>query len=341
MKNKKVESGYFTKSDDFKKFEIKLSVVVPFFNEEEVLPVFHERLTAVLDEIQEQTEIVYINDGSSDDSQKIIVNALPTSSTIRYVCLSRNFGKEAAMTAGLRNTRGQAVIILDADLQDPPELIPQMLEQWEKGYDVVNMQRAVRHGETKFKRFSAATFYKLINMMSELHIPENVGDFRLISRTVVEHINTLPEKNRYMKGLFSWPGFVQTTLQFDRDPRFSGKTKWNYFKLMGLAMNGITSFSIRPLRIATVLGTLIATGAFTYGLWVIIKTLASGEPVQGYPSLMVVQLGLGGVQLLCIGLLGEYIGRIFIESKGRPTYVIDQILDQPANHLEYEDKQWA
>ena len=341
MPNGKSERDYFRKSDRVKKSDVMLSVVVPFFNEEEVLPAFHKRLTAVLDTIQAKTEIVYINDGSTDNSQKIITDFTPTSSPIRYIRLSRNFGKEAAMTAGLRNTNGQAVVLLDADLQDPPELIPQMLTEWKKGYDVVNMQRAVRHGETAFKRFSAASFYKLINLLSDLDIPENVGDFRLLSHTVVEHINTLPEKNRYMKGLFSWPGFVQTTLTFDRDARFSGKTKWNYFKLLGLAMNGISSFSIRPLRIATVLGTLIASVAFLYGFWIVVKTLALGEPVQGYPSLMVVQLGLGGVQLLCIGLLGEYIGRIFIESKGRPAYVIDQIFDQPAQQLEQEEAQCA
>lgn len=341
MPNEKSGPDFFRKSDRVKKSDVMLSVVVPFFNEEEVLPAFHERLTAVLDTIQGRTEIVYINDGSTDNSLKIVTNFAPTSSQIRYVCLSRNFGKEAAMTAGLRNTNGQAVILLDADLQDPPELIPQMLAEWKKGYDVVNMQRAVRHGETVFKRFSAASFYKLINVLSDLHIPENVGDFRLLSRVVVEHINTLPEKNRYMKGLFSWPGFVQTTLTFDRDPRFCGKTKWNYFKLLGLAMNGISSFSIRPLRIATVLGTLIASVAFVYGFWIVIKTMALGDPVQGYPSLMVVQLGLGGVQLLCIGLLGEYIGRIFIESKGRPAYVIDQIFDKPAAQSEQEEAQCA
>lgn len=341
MPNKKSEPDYFRKSDKVNKSDIMLSVVVPFFNEEEVLPAFHERLTAVLDAIQERTEIVYINDGSTDNSQEILVNFPPTSSPIRYICFSRNFGKEAAMTAGLRNANGQAVILLDADLQDPPELIPQMLTEWNKGYDVVNMQRAVRHGESTFKRFSAASFYKVINALSDLHIPENVGDFRLLSRVVVEHINKLPEKNRYMKGLFSWPGFTQSTLTFDRDPRFSGKTKWNYFKLMGLAMNGISSFSIRPLRIATILGTLIASAAFVYGFWIVIKTLALGDPVQGYPSLMVVQLGLGGVQLLCIGLLGEYIGRIFIESKDRPAYIIDQIFDKPAIQPEQEEAQCA
>lgn len=341
MKNAKPPLTTYLSTNGHLRPFVQLSVVVPFFNEKDVLPLFHERLTAVLDALNQETEIIYIDDGSTDNSADIVNFAAPTSSTVRCISLSRNFGKEAAMTAGLKYTCGEAVIILDADLQDPPELIPQMLEKWKEGYDVVNMQRAVRHGETKFKRFSAAAFYKVINFLSDLDIPENVGDFRLLGRTVVNHINELPEKNRYMKGLFSWPGFVQATIQFDRDPRFSGETKWNYFKLMGLAMNGITSFSIRPLRIATLLGALIASGAFLYGIWVVIKTLALGDPVQGYPSLMVVQLGLGGVQLLCMGLLGEYIGRIFIESKGRPSFVIKTINDHPAKEKEKKEIQCA
>lgn len=309
---------------------IILSVVVPVYNEQDVLPAFHSRLTSALDELRESCEIIYIDDGSSDNSREIIESAPTSSSAVRYICLSRNFGKEAAMSAGLKLARGTAVIIIDADLQDPPELIPAMLAKWREGYDVVNMQRSSRAGESWFKRFSAACFYKLLNQMSDITISENVGDFRLLSREVVDHINELPERNRYMKGIFAWPGYKQATLPFERDARYLGETKWNYLKLLGLAMDGISSFSMRPLRIATVLGATIAFSAFGFGMFIIGKTLLFGEVVDGYPSMIVVQLALGGVQLLSIGLLGEYIGRIFVESKQRPLYLIQEVIEKPA-----------
>ena len=205
-----------------------------------------------------------------------------------------------------------------------------MMAKWREGYDVVNMQRKERNGETWFKKFSAASFYRVMNILVKIDVPENVGDFRLLSREVVDHINQLPERNRYMKGIFSWPGFRQTTIQFNRDARFCGETKWNYLKLVGLAMDGITSFSIRPLRIASVVGGLVALSAFVYGMFIVFKTMMFGEAISGYPSMMVVQLALGGIQLLSIGLLGEYIGRIFIETKGRPLYLIQSVADKPA-----------
>lgn len=311
---------------------VTLSVVVPYFNEQEVLPELHQRLSSVLDSLADTSEIIYIDDGSTDNSLAIVESFTSRSSSIQSVSLSRNFGKEAAMSAGLEHCHGLAVIIIDSDLQDPPELIPQMLDKWREGYDVVNMQRAERLGETWFKRQSAAVFYRLLNSMVKSEIPENVGDFRLLSREVVDHINRLPERNRYMKGIFAWPGFKQATIQFQRDARFSGETKWNYLKLIGLAVDGITSFSIRPLRIATVLGSLIAGGAFIYGVMIVIKTLLFGDPVTGYPSMMVVQLALGGIQLLSIGVLGEYIGRIFIETKQRPLYLVQSVSEKQARH---------
>ncbi len=322
------------KSQQREQDELVLSVVVPFFNEDVVLPLFHQRLTKVLDALEVSSEIIYVDDGSSDSSVELIRQFNVTRSQVRCLCLSRNFGKESAMSAGLAYCQGQAVIVIDADLQDPPELIPDMLKQWQQGFDIVNMQRSVRHGESWFKRFSAACFYKMLNLMSNMKVPENVGDFRLLSRTVVQHINSLPEKNRYMKGIFTWPGFKQTTLQFERDARFCGETKWNYLKLLGLAMDGLTSFSIRPLRIATVLGTLITGSALLIGLWAIINALLAGDFAAGYPSMMVIQLGLGGIQLLCIGLLGEYVGRIFIETKQRPIYLVQSIFDQPPHVLD-------
>ncbi|MFK0570525.1 glycosyltransferase family 2 protein [Endozoicomonas sp.] len=310
--------------------DVTLSVVVPFFNEAEVLPEFHRRLTAVLDGLKRRSEIIYIDDGSTDDSRSLVSSFPASKSDVFCIQLSRNFGKEAAMSAGLEHTRGQAVILLDADLQDPPELIPAMMAEWEKGFDVVNMQRRHRNGESWFKRSSARLFYRLLNILAQSEIPENVGDFRLLDRKVIHHINQLPERNRYMKGIFAWPGFEQTTVSFERDARFCGSSKWNYLKLLGLAVDGITSFSIKPLRLATLMGILIAFSAFCYGLMVVLKTLIIGDPVSGYPSMMVVQLGLGGIQLLSIGLLGEYIGRIFIETKARPLYLTQSIMEKKA-----------
>ncbi|WP_159655999.1 glycosyltransferase family 2 protein [Vibrio atypicus] len=319
--------------------DILLSVLVPYFNEEEVLPAFHDRLMPILEGIDGHCEVIYIDDGSSDKSQSIVADFESEHSTIVSLNLSRNFGKEAAMSAGLEYSRGQVVTILDADLQDPPELLPEMLDKWREGFDVVNMQRKERHGETWMKQKSAAWFYRLMNSVSQMDVPENVGDFRLLSRRVVEHINQLPERNRYMKGLFSWPGFNTTTLQFERDPRLVGETKWNYLKLVGLAIDGISSFSIRPLRLATLLGALMAVVAFLYGFIIICKTVFLGEPVVGYPSMMVVQLGLGGIQLLCIGLMGEYIGRIFIETKRRPLFIVQSNIEKQAKKASLQNNQ--
>ncbi|CAH6850803.1 Polymyxin resistance protein ArnC, glycosyl transferase [Vibrio chagasii] len=318
---------------------VLLSIIVPFYNEQEVLEEFHSRLTKVLDSLPITSEIVYVDDGSKDNSLDVVSSFTSINSSISVIGLSRNFGKESAMSAGLEHCRGQAVILLDADLQDPPESIPQMIAKWREGYDVVNMQRRQRDGETWFKKFSAASFYKVMNAAAKIDVPENVGDFRLLSREVVDHINQLPERNRYMKGIFSWPGFRQATIQFNRDARFCGETKWNYLKLIGLAMDGITSFSIRPLRIATAVGGLVALSAFIYGMVIVFKTMMFGEPITGYPSMMVVQLALGGIQLLSIGLMGEYIGRIFIETKNRPLYLIQSVVDTPAlkTHFKLEE----
>ncbi|OAJ95868.1 glycosyltransferase family 2 protein [Vibrio bivalvicida] len=324
--------GYVTSVPSRTQSPITLSVIVPYFNEQDVLPELHSRLTSVLERLPDSSEIIYIDDGSTDRSLSVVESFISRSSSIQSVALSRNFGKEAAMSAGLEHCNGLAVILVDADLQDPPELIPQMLDKWREGYDVVNMQRAERLGETWFKRKSAAAFYRILNSMVKSNIPENVGDFRLLSREVVDHINRLPERNRYMKGIFAWPGFKQATIQFKRDARFCGETKWNYLKLIGLAVDGITSFSIRPLRIATLLGCLIAGGAFIYGVMIVVKTLLFGDPVTGYPSMMVVQLALGGIQLLSIGVLGEYIGRIFIETKQRPLYLVQSVTEKQALH---------
>lgn len=299
-----------------------LSIVIPFFNESEVLTGCHQRVVAVLDSLAHRCEIIYVDDGSNDDSWSQAINFTANNHIVRCIKLSRNFGKEAAMTAGLANTTGKAVIILDADLQDPPELIPQMISQWENGYDVVNMQRKERHGENWLKRTTAHLFYKLINRLADIEMPRNVGDFRLLDRKVVDVINNLPERNRFMKGLLSWPGFNTCTLQFDRDARQAGITKWNYSKLIHLAFEGITSFSIRPLRIATAAGLVTSVISLLMATVLVSKTLFLGDPVAGYPSLMTVVLLLGGIQLLSIGLMGEYVGRLFIESKQRPNFIV-------------------
>lgn len=305
--------------------DISLSVLVPMYNESAMVQPLFERLLPVLKGLQERCEIVVVDDGSKDKTWGELQTVPESQVELQCVRLSRNFGKEAAMSAGLKYCRGLAVIILDADLQDPPELIPDMLDAWRQGFDVVNMRRSKRLGETWFKRFSAHCFYRVINWMSDAEIPENVGDFRLLSRQVVDSINRLPERNRFMKGLFSWPGFKQTCIEFEREPRHQGDTKWPYGKLFGLAMDGITSFSFKPLRFATWSGLITALAAFGYGIWVVLKTLVMGDAVAGYPSLMVVQLALAGIQLLSLGLIGEYLGRVFIEVKQRPLYLIDEV----------------
>lgn len=311
-----------------------LSIVIPFFNEDEVLTACHQRVIAVLDTLNKPCEIIYVDDGSNDDSWSQVINFTANNHIVRSIKLSRNFGKEAAMTAGMEYTTGKAVILLDADLQDPPELIPQMVTEWENGFDVVNMQRKERHGENWLKRSTAHLFYKVINRLADIEMPRNVGDFRLLDRKVVDVINNLPERNRFMKGLLSWPGFNTCTLQFDRDARQAGTTKWNYTKLIHLAFEGITSFSIRPLRIATAAGVVTSIISVLMAIVLVSKTLFWGDPVAGYPSLMTVVLLLGGIQLLSIGLMGEYVGRLFIESKQRPNFIVmNELATEPSANL--------
>jgi len=302
---------------------ITLSVIVPVFNEEEVLPIFHHQLSEALSRVSEENvEVVYINDGSSDNSWSVMSTLESVSAQINCINLSRNFGKEAAMSAGLDYAQGGAVIFLDADLQDPPELVPKMLKYWHQGFDVVNMKRRTRAGESTFKRLSAFIYYRLLNFLSDVKLEADVGDFRLLSRRVVDQIRSLPERNRYMKGIMSWPGFKQITVEFDRPERAAGETKWSFVQLVKLAISGITSFSVKPLKMASWFGAALSISAFIYALVVLFKTLFFGESVAGYPSMMLIQLFLGGVQLLAIGILGEYVGRIFVEAKQRPIYLV-------------------
>ena len=247
------------------------------------------------------------------------------------VGLSRNFGKEIAMTAGLDESRGDAVIILDADLQDPPELIPDLLAKWkDENADVVYCQRTMREGETPARKATAAAFYKIINFISDVDIPVNTGDFRLMNRRAVEAVKKIREHHRFMKGLFAWIGYKQVPLHYDRKPREAGVTKWNYWKLWNFALEGITGFSMTPLRMASFFGLIISVLSFLYGSWIIVHTLLNGVDVPGYASLMVIILFLSGIQLLTIGILGEYIGRIFGESKNRPLYFVQEKIENPA-----------
>ena len=304
-----------------------LSVIVPAYNEEEVLPIFHARLVAALTNIKEiegRWEVIYVNDGSKDGTLRILKELQLIDPAIGVVALSRNFGKEAAMSAGLKLARGDAVILIDSDLQDPPELIGEMVRVWQQGADVVNMKRSSRQGETWFKKASAAWFYKVINWLSEVHIPENVGDFRLLSRRAVDALNQLPERNRFMKGLFAWIGFKQVVVEYDRHPRAAGETKWPYLALLNFAIEGITGFSVVPLRLASYAGFLTAFSAFIYALFLLVKTLTIGDSVKGFPTLILTILILGGLQLMAMGIIGEYLGRLFMESKRRPLFLIDE-----------------
>lgn len=300
-----------------------LSMIVPVYNEEDVINSFYLKTASVLDSGPYDAEIIFVNDGSSDSTLDILLQLKEADSRIVIVDLSRNFGKEIAMTAGLDYCKGDAIVVIDADLQDPPELIPELIAKWQQGYDVVYAKRISRDGESAMKKLTSKAFYRVINRVSRVPIPEDTGDFRLMSRRAVTALNSLRERNRFMKGLFAWIGYPQTAVLYHRDPRYAGKSKWNYFALLDLAVEGLTSFTIAPLKISTYIGFLTALGAFLYGIWIIFKTLIYGDPVAGYPTLMVVILFLGGVQLLALGIIGEYLGRIFSESKQRPLYLLN------------------
>ncbi|MGB1458089.1 glycosyltransferase family 2 protein [Spongiibacter marinus] len=306
-----------------------LSIVVPFYNEATVLPLCLARILAVTDVLNEPVELIFVDDGSIDGSAEILAEASADLKQVKIIRLSRNFGKEAAMTAGIEHSRGEALIILDADLQDPPELIPDMLKVWREGADVVLMQRSSRAGESWAKRASAHLYYRLLNRLSSHSIPPDVGDFRLMNRRAIDALNSLPERNRYMKGLFAWIGMETRILRYDRAPRAAGITKWDYLGLIRLAMEGITSFSISPLRCSTVLGAGAASLGALYGIWIVLKAMLLGDAVVGYPSLIAVITFLGGCQLLTIGILGEYVGKTYMEAKQRPNYLVREIIAAP------------
>jgi glycosyltransferase involved in cell wall biosynthesis len=307
-----------------------LSVVVPLYNEEAVLSDFHRRLAAVLDSIDADAEIIYVNDGSRDGTMALLTEMHDRDARVAVIELSRNFGKEVAMSAGLDAARGDAVVVIDADLQDPPELIPEMLSKWREGHDVVLMRRRSRAQESWLKTATANAFYRAMGSIGTIDIPENVGDFRLLSRRAAAALRKFPERARFMKGLFAWIGFPSAEIEYDRDGRFAGATTWNYWRLWNFALEGITSFSVVPLKLASYAGLLTALVAFGYGIKVIVKTLLYGDPVAGYPTLVVLVLFLGGLQLMALGLIGEYLARMFIEVKQRPLYLVQRHLRSAA-----------
>ncbi len=301
-----------------------LSIVAPAYNEFDNVEPFYQRVKGVLEQITEYWEIICVNDGSNDHTLQELIRVNKIDPRFKIVDLSRNFGKEIALTAGLDHAIGQAVVPIDIDLQDPPELIIEMVKLWKEGNDVVYATRIKREGESAIKKFTAYLFYKLMNKMTKINIPQNTGDFRLMDRRVLTSLKELKETHRFMKGLFSWVGFKQISLPYVREPRFAGNTKFNYWKLWNFAIEGITSFSIVPLQFATYLGFIIFIISAIYAIVIISKTLIFGSDVPGYPSIMVAILFFGGIQLITIGIIGEYVGRIYNEVKDRPLYLINK-----------------
>jgi len=305
-----------------------LDVLVPAFNEEAVLALCFTRLQEVLNGLDIDWRVLFVDDGSTDRTWQLINELAVLEPRVRGLHLSRNFGKEAALTCALDHADADAVVVIDADLQDPPELIKEFVHHWRAGADVVYGVRSEREGESWFKKTTASLFYWVMSHVSDTPIPRDTGDFRLLSRRAVGAIRTLRERNRFMKGLFAWVGFPSKAVPYQRAARAAGVTKWNYWRLWNFALDGVTSFSTGPLKLATYVGVFTSLMAFLFGLFILLKTLLIGDPVRGFPSLMVVVLFLGGIQLMALGLIGEYLGRLMLEVKQRPVYLIDQASEQ-------------
>lgn len=303
--------------------KIVCSVIVPLYNEELVIEESYKRMKKVMDSIGENYEIIYINDGSYDKTLEKVEKICSHDSNIKLINFSRNFGHQMAITAGMEYADGKAIVIIDADLQDPPELISKMLDEWKKGYDVVYGKRLKRKGETFFKKITARTYYRVLKSMTTVDIPVDTGDFRLMDRKVCEALKTLPERNRYVRGLVSWVGFKQTAVEYERDQRFAGETKYPLKKMLKLAFDGITSFSYKPLKFSTYIGVAVSLLSFVMLVFVIIqKIFFPSTTIPGWASLMVINLFFNGLVLIMLGIIGEYIGRIYDEAKGRPMYII-------------------
>jgi glycosyltransferase involved in cell wall biosynthesis len=306
------------------------SIVAPAFNEERNLPLLRERIAQVMEALGEPWELILVNDGSRDATLRVMQELRARDPRVAIVNLSRNFGKEIATTAGLDHANGDAVIVVDADLQDPPELIPEMVAAWRRGFDTVYAQRRHRYGETWLKRATASAFYRLLGQTTSVPIPADTGDFRLMSRRVVNAVAELRERHRFMKGLFAWVGYPSCAVAYDRQPRNAGQSAWSYWRLWNFAVEGITSFTTMPLRAATYLGLLVGFASAIFLLQLLIRTLIFGNEVPGYPSLMAVVLFLGAAQLVTLGIIGEYLGRIFNEVKQRPLYLVERYLPSDA-----------
>ena len=302
-----------------------LSIVAPAYNEAENIDEFYSRILESTKDLNLDIEIIYVNDGSLDKTIDVIYKQKENNDHITAIDLSRNFGKEIALTAGLDYSSGDAVVVIDTDLQDPPELIPKLVENWNDGYDVVNAKRIKREGESSLKKITSYIYYRVLFRLSDISIPKDIGDFRLLDRKALDALLKLREKHRYMKGLFVRVGFKQKEIEYEREARFKGKTKLNLLSLFNLAFDGLTSFSIMPLRLASIIGFLSAVTGFLYGATIVIKTIFFHEPVAGFTSLVVLITFFGGIQLLSIGIIGEYIGRIFNETKNRPLYIVKNI----------------
>lgn len=313
---------------------VDLSIVIPVFNEQDSIHYFLENTMPCCDALNINYELVFVNDGSTDQTLNYLASELAEFPVIKVVNLSRNFGKEVALTAGIDHAVGLAVIPMDVDLQDPPEMIEALYQKYLEGFDVVLAVRNKREGDTIFKRIFAAGFYKLFKRVSDIDILENAGDFRIMGRRVIDVVKLMPERTRFMKGLLSWPGFKTATVMYDRPERFAGDTKWRFSKLWNLALDGIFSFSTLPLKVWTYIGMALSFASIAYMFYTIFKTIVMGIEVPGYASLLVVTLLIGGVNLMGIGIIGEYIGRIFIEVKARPLYVVESILDKQTHFEE-------
>jgi glycosyltransferase involved in cell wall biosynthesis len=319
--------------DKISRAPLKVSLIAPMYNEQAVIGIFFSTIETTLKNCGVDFEIVCVNDGSLDATFMILKANAERNKRIKIVNLSRNYGKELALTAGLDYASGDAVIPIDCDLQDPPEVILEMIKKWQEGYQVVLAKRIDRSSDSLIKRWTSSLFYKLIDKVSDIHIPANVGDFRLLDKVALEAVKTYRERSRFMKGLFASLGFKEITIEYVRAPRAAGETKWNYWKLYKLALEGIISFTSLPLKIWSYIGATVAVSAFVYGIYLIVKTIIFGADTPGFASLMVVLLFMSGLILLCLGVIGEYVSRIFIEVKARPLYIVNETIgfEEPTN----------
>lgn len=304
--------------------QVRYSIIIPMFNEEAVIQETYRRIKKVMGATGEPYELIFVNDGSTDNCAQMIEEYSYWDESVKLIDLSRNFGHQVAITAGMDYALGDAVVIIDADLQDPPELIPEMIAEWKQGYQVVYAKRIKRNGESLFKKWSASLFYRVLRYSTDISIPVDTGDFRLMDRRVCDELKRLPEKNRFVRGLVSWVGFRQKAIEYEREERLAGETKYPFRRMLKLSLDGITSFSYKPLKLAGVLGALLSVSGFLYLMYVLYLALFTDAAVKGWASMIGITLTFNGFVLLMLGILGEYVGRIYDESKGRPLYIVQE-----------------